>query len=133
VLACGWSRWSDSVAKAPAAFVAARGYGFAAAREIALKLTETLRVPALGYSGAELRHGPRAAATIDELIGDLCDAGETVFSDGGPAGALPWIGDDHPVCDAVTMLIPGCAAFEAAAGAAKPADQANPLPGRRFL
>jgi len=38
-----------------------------------------------------------------------------VFSAGGPAGTLPWIGDDHPICDAVTMLLPAYAAIEAAA------------------
>jgi glucosamine--fructose-6-phosphate aminotransferase (isomerizing) len=131
-LGCDWSAWSERVARAPAAFVAARGYGFATAREIALKLTEALRVPALGYSAAELLHGPRAAiapdtpvlmlrpndetaATVDEVINDLSVAGETVFSAGGPRGTLPWIGDDHPICDAVTMLMPAYAAVEAAA------------------
>src|SRR5215467_3182352 len=114
VLACDWSVWSNSVAAAPATFVAARGYGFGAAREIALKITEILRLPALGYSAAELRHGPRAAitpatpvlllrqndeagATVDELSSDLRNAGETVFSAGGPAGTLPWIDDALPI------------------------------------
>jgi glucosamine--fructose-6-phosphate aminotransferase (isomerizing) len=132
VLACDWSPWGLSLAAAPAAFVAARGYGFGAAREIALKVTEILRLPALGFSAAELRHGPRAAitpatpvlllrqndeagATVDGLFNDLRSAGETVFAAGGPAGTLPWIGDDHPICDAVTMLLPPYAAIEAAA------------------
>ena len=131
-LGCDWSAWSERVARAPAAFVAARGYAFATAREIALKLTETLRVPALGYSAAELQHGPRAAivpdtpvlllrpndeaaATVDELISNLSVAGETVFSAGGPHSNLSWIGDDHPICDAMTMLMPAYAAVEAAA------------------
>jgi glutamine---fructose-6-phosphate transaminase (isomerizing) len=132
VLACDWSAWGESIATAPATFVAARGYGFGPAREIALKITEILRLPALGYSAAELRHGPRAAitpatpvlllrqddetaATVDDLMRDLRNAGETVFSAGGPAGTLPWIGDDHPICDAVAMLLPAYAAIEAAA------------------
>lgn len=131
-LACDWSAWSDSLAGAPAAFVVARGYAFAAAREIALKLIETLRLPALGYSAAELRHGPRAAiapatpvlllrqddeaaATVDDLAADLRSAGETVFCAGGPAGTLPWIGDDDPICDAMALLMPAYAAIEAAA------------------
>jgi glutamine---fructose-6-phosphate transaminase (isomerizing) len=130
--ACDWSTWGMSIATAPAAFVAARGYGFGTAREIALKITEILRLPALGFSAAELRHGPRAAitpatpilllrqndeaaATVDELMSDLLNAGETVFSAGGPGGTLPWIGDDHPICDAVAMLLPAYAAIEAAA------------------
>jgi glucosamine--fructose-6-phosphate aminotransferase (isomerizing) len=129
VLGCDWSPWGLSLAAAPAAFVAARGYGFGAAREIALKVTEILRLPALGFSAAELRHGPRAAitpatpvlllrqddeagATVDGLANDLRDAGETVFTAGGPAGTLPWIGDDHPICDAVVMLLPAYAAIE---------------------
>jgi glucosamine--fructose-6-phosphate aminotransferase (isomerizing) len=132
VLACDWSAWGLSLAAAPAAFVAARGYGFGAAREIALKVTEILRLPALGFSAAELRHGPRAAvtpatpvlllrqndeagATVDGLASDLREAGETVFVAGGPAGTLPWIGDDHPICDAVAMLLPAYAAIEAEA------------------
>lgn len=131
-LACDWSAWSNPVGIARAAFVAARGYGLGVAREIALKLNEILRVPAFGYSAAELRHGPRAAiapntpvlllrqndeaaASVDDLIRDLRDAGETIFSVGGPAGTLPWIGDDHPICDAMTMLIPAYAAIEAEA------------------
>jgi glucosamine--fructose-6-phosphate aminotransferase (isomerizing) len=129
VRACDWSAWGNSLTAAPAAFVAARGYGFGTAREIALKVTEILRLPALGFSAAELRHGPRAAvtpatpvlllrqndeagATVDGLANDLRDAGETVFAAGGPDGTLPWIGDDHPICDPVAMLLPAYAAIE---------------------
>jgi glutamine---fructose-6-phosphate transaminase (isomerizing) len=129
VRTCDWSPWSLSLAAAPATFVAARGYGFGSAREIALKVTEILRLPALGFSAAELRHGPRAAitpatpvlllrqndeagATVDGLLDDLRSAGETVFSAGGTSGTLPWIGDDHPICDAVVMLVPAYAAIE---------------------
>jgi glucosamine--fructose-6-phosphate aminotransferase (isomerizing) len=102
------------------------------AREIALKLTETLRLPSLGLSAAELRHGTRAAiapatpvlllrqndataAAIDELIRDLRSADETVFSAGGPRGTLPWIGDDDPICDPIAMLVPAYRAIEQAA------------------
>jgi len=131
-LACDWSAWRDSLSTASAAFVAARGYGFGTAREIALKLTETLRLPALGYSTAELRHGPRAAitratpvlvlrqgdetaATADDLVRDLRQAGNTVFSAGGPEATLPWLEDDHPVSDPIAMLLPAYRAIEAAA------------------
>ena len=131
-LACDWSAWADSAAGAAATFVVGRGYGLGCVREIALKVAEILRVPALGYSAAELRHGPRAsitpatpvlvlrqndqsAVTVDDLIHDLDDAGETVFTAGGVAGTLPWIGDGHPVCDPVLMLIPAYLAIEAAA------------------
>jgi glucosamine--fructose-6-phosphate aminotransferase (isomerizing) len=132
VLACDWSRWAQSVADANAAFIVGRGYGLGCVRELALKVAEVLRVPALGYSAAELRHGPRAsitaatpvlvlrqndesAATVDELVRDLDDAGEKVFVAGGPVGTLPWIGDGHPVCDPVLMLVPAYRAIEAMA------------------
>ena len=109
-----------------------RGYGLGCVRETALKVAEILRVPALGYSAAELRHGPRASITpatpvlvlrqndeaanaVDDLVRDLNDAKETVFTAGGPAGTLPWIDDGHPVCDPVVMLIPAYRAIEAAA------------------
>jgi glutamine---fructose-6-phosphate transaminase (isomerizing) len=32
-------------------------------------------------------------------------------------GTLPWIGDDHPACDAITMLLPAYIAIEKAARA----------------
>jgi glucosamine--fructose-6-phosphate aminotransferase (isomerizing) len=129
---CDWSDWSGSLNKAPAAFVAGRGYSLGSAREIALKLTETLQLPALGYSTAELRHGPRAAitaatpvlvlrqddetaATADELVRDLRQADAKVFAAGGAGGGLPWLDDDHPVCDPVAMLMPAYRAIEATA------------------
>ena len=130
--ACDWSAWADSAARAPAAFVVGRGYGLGCVREIALKVAEVLRVPALGYSAAELRHGPRAsiapatpvlalrqsdqaATAVDDLVRDLVDAGERVFTAGGATGTLPWIGDGHPACDPILMLIPAYRAIEAAA------------------
>jgi glucosamine--fructose-6-phosphate aminotransferase (isomerizing) len=132
VLACDWSAWADCAAGAAAAFVAGRGYGLGCVREIALKVCEILQVPALGYSAAELRHGPRAsirpetpvlvlrqndqaAAAVDDLVRDLDHAGERVFTAGGAAGTLPWIGDGHPACDPVLMLIPAYRAIEMAA------------------
>jgi glutamine---fructose-6-phosphate transaminase (isomerizing) len=133
-LALDWRRWGESLATARTAFVAARGYGFGPARELALKVSETLRLPALGYSAAELRHGPRAAIapdtpvlalrqadatgdTVDGLVADLREAGEPVLLAGGPASDLPWIGDGHPVLDPVAMLVPAYRAIEAAARA----------------
>jgi glucosamine--fructose-6-phosphate aminotransferase (isomerizing) len=131
-LSCDWSSWSDSLAGATAAFVVGRGYGLGCAREIALKVSEILRIPALGYSAAELRHGPRASVTsstpvlalrqndqaataVDELVQDLNDKGDKVFTAGGPYGTLPWIGDGHPICDPVLMLIPAYRAIESEA------------------
>ena len=131
-LSCDWTEWSESLTEAPAAFVAGRGYGFGTARELALKIAETLRLPALGYSAAELRHGPRAAispatpvlllrqndeaaAAVDDLAAHLREAGDQVFIAGGPHSTLAWPGDDHPVCDPILMLLPAYAAIEAAA------------------
>jgi glutamine---fructose-6-phosphate transaminase (isomerizing) len=134
-MACDWSAWGSSLTSAPAAFVAARGYGLGSAREVALKLTEILRLPALGHSTAELRHGPRAAitnftpvlvlrqrdetaATADNLVQDLREAGHTVFSAGGPEATLPWLDDDHPVGDPIAMLVPAYRAIEIVASRA---------------
>jgi glucosamine--fructose-6-phosphate aminotransferase (isomerizing) len=131
-LACDWSGWANVMAGAAAGFIVGRGYGLGCVREIALKVAEVLRVPALGYSAAELRHGPRAAITastpvlvlrqndqaavaIDDFVRDLCGTGEQVFAAGGAVGTLPWIGDDHPICDPVLMLVPAYRAIEAAA------------------
>jgi glucosamine--fructose-6-phosphate aminotransferase (isomerizing) len=130
--ACDWSEWGDNLGGARAAFVAGRGYGLGTAREIALKLTETLGLPALGYSTAELQHGPRAAitratpvlvvrqddetaATADDLVRELHDAGNVVFCAGGADATLPWLDDDHPVVDPIAMLLPAYRAIEAAA------------------
>ncbi len=131
-LGCDWSVWADSAAGAAVSFVVGRGYGLGCVREIALKVAEILRVPALGYSAAELQHGPRASITpatpvlvlrqndeaataIDDFVRDLGDTGGMAFTAGGAAGTLPWIGDGHPVCDPVLMLIPAYRAIEAAA------------------
>ena len=131
-LACDWSAWAESAGSAAVAFVVARGYGLGCAREIALKVAEVLRVPALGYSAAELLHGPRASVTpatpvlalrqndqaataVDDLVRDLNNAGGRAFTAGGAAGTLPWIGDDHPACDPVLMLIPAYRAIETVA------------------
>ena len=92
-----------------------------------------MRVPALGYSAAELRHGPRAAITpatpvlvlrqndeaataVDELVARP-EAGRRpgVSRRRAAIGTLPWIGDDHPVCDPIVMLVPAYRAIEVAA------------------
>jgi len=131
-LTCDWSAWSGSFGSARAAFVIGRGFGLGPAREIALKITETMRLPTLSYSAAEVRHGPLAAASaatpllvlrqndgpsamVDTLIADLRARKMNVFSVGDPGGTLPWIGNDDPICDAITMLLPAYATIEQAA------------------
>jgi glutamine---fructose-6-phosphate transaminase (isomerizing) len=131
-LALDWCECADDLAKARAVFVAARGFGLAPAREIALKMAEILRLPALSYSAAELMHGPRAAIghdtpvlvlrladqtarEIDTLVATLRTSGQAVHLCGGPATSLPWIGDDHAVTDAITLLAPAYRLIEATA------------------
>src|SRR6202795_3169036 len=131
-LTCDWSVWTGSLGTARAAFVIGRGFGLGPAREIGLKVTETMRLPTLSYSAAEVRHGPLASASaetpflvlrqkdrksamVDALIADLRARKLNVFSVGDPSGTLPWIGNDDPMCDAITMLLPAYATIEQAA------------------
>ena len=133
-LACDWSLWSRSLAAARAAFVVGRGFGLGPAREIGLKVTEAMRIPTLSYSAAEVMHGPLACASaeipflvlrqndgssamVDALIAELRVRKLNVFSAGDPTGVLPWIGNDDPICDAITMLLPAYATIEQAARA----------------
>jgi glucosamine--fructose-6-phosphate aminotransferase (isomerizing) len=52
---------------------------------------------------------------VDALIADLRVRNLNVFSVGGSDGTLPWIGNDDPICDAITMLLPAYATVEQAA------------------
>lgn len=54
---------AESLVEATELIVVARGYLYAAALEIALKVKETCHLLADGYSAADLRHGPIAAVT----------------------------------------------------------------------
>jgi glucosamine--fructose-6-phosphate aminotransferase (isomerizing) len=122
-LSLDWSEVSDDLGEASAVFVAARGLGLGSAREIALKLSETLRLPALGLSAAELQHGPRAAlssstpvvmlrigdqtaATVDALAKELREQKIALHLCGGPHGSLQWLREDDPLTDPITMLVP---------------------------
>ena len=129
-----WSVIATDLADATAVFVASRGLGLGSAREIALKLAEILRLPELGFSAAELNHGPRAALssrtpvvmmrlmdetamTIDRLASELRASGIAVHLCGGPRGTLPWLAGDDPIFDAITMLIPAYRMIERTARA----------------
>ena len=131
-LSLDWSAISDDLAKASAVFVAARGLGLGSAREIALKLSEILRLPSIGLSSAELQHGPRAAlsprtpvvmmrladetaATVDALARELREQGIVLHLCGGPNGSLPWLAEDDGATDAITMLVPAYRMIERAA------------------
>jgi glutamine---fructose-6-phosphate transaminase (isomerizing) len=122
-LALDWSKISADLAEASAVFVAARGPALGSAREIALKISEILRLPAIGLSAAELQHGPRAAlsartpvvmmrirdetaATVDAVASELRGQNIPLHLCGGPLGSLPWLGEDDPVTDPIAMLVP---------------------------
>src|SRR5215472_1247075 len=122
-LALDWSEIAGDLTKASAVFVAARGLGLGSAREIALKLSEILRLPSIGLSAAELQHGPRAAllartpvimmrlrdetaASVDALAEELREQKIALHLCGGPHGSLSWLAEDDPTTDPITMLIP---------------------------
>ena len=71
---------ADALVGASQLIIVARGYLFAAALEIALKIKETCSVLADGYSAADLRHGPIAAVTRGLPVVALCAPGPA-FSD----------------------------------------------------
>jgi glucosamine--fructose-6-phosphate aminotransferase (isomerizing) len=122
-LVLDWSKISADLGEASAVFVAARGLGLGWAKEIALKICEILRLPAIGLSAAELQHGPRAvlssktpvlmmrimdetAASVDELANELREQKIALHLSGGPQGSLPWLEQDDPATDPITMLVP---------------------------
>ncbi len=127
-LSLDWQQWTSTLREASAAYVTGRGYGYGPAREIALKMSETLNLPALAYSSAELLHGPRGALSaatpvlalrqndpmaqsVDTLVTTLKHDRLPVSLCGGN-GELPWIGDDNAVLDPIAMLIPAYLAIE---------------------
>jgi glucosamine--fructose-6-phosphate aminotransferase (isomerizing) len=133
-LALDWTEIANDLAKASAVYVAARGPGLGSAREIALKLSEILRLPSIGLSAAELQHGPRAAlssrtpvillrfldetaATLDALAKELRKQKIALHLCGGPHGSLPWLAEDDAATDPITMLVPAYRMIEQAARA----------------
>ena len=127
-LSLDWQQWAATLKNASAAYVTGRGYGYGPVREIALKMSETLNLPALAYSAAELLHGPRGALSattpvlalrqndpmaqsVDALVRTLEQDGLPVAMCGG-SGKLSWIGDENAVLDPVVMLLPAYLAIE---------------------
>ncbi len=112
-------------------YVVGRGIAYSAAREIALKLTETCRVAAEGLTATDLAHGPVAAldpqfpvwavASQDELLPMVKDAsararqaGATLVASGDAAGAiddaafrLPVPAAPNPLLAPVLSMVPG--------------------------
>lgn len=133
-LALDWSAIADDLTGASAVFVAGRGLALGSVREIALKLSEILRLPSIGVSAAELQHGPRAAlssrtpvimmrlmdetaATVDGLAKELRAQHIALHLAGGPLGSLPWLAGDDPATDPITMLVPAYRMIEQTARA----------------
>ncbi len=96
-----WVERADALVEALAAsdraLVVSRGYNYATALEIALKLKETSRIFADGYSSADLLHGPLALAgpaipmlafRPDGRMGAAIDAS---LDRAREIGARPWI------------------------------------------
>jgi glutamine---fructose-6-phosphate transaminase (isomerizing) len=48
----------------------------------------------------------QTAATVDRLASELREHKIALHLCGGPRSSLPWLGDDDPATDAITMLIP---------------------------
>lgn len=122
-MALDWSEIGDDLTRASAVFVAARGLGLGSAREIALKISEILRLPSIGLSAAELQHGPRAALSsrtpvvmmrlmdetapmMDAFAKTLREQDVPLHLCGGPSGSLSWLASDDAATDPITMLVP---------------------------
>lgn len=97
----GWLEGPEAPAvefvSAERALVVSRGYNLATALEVALKLKETSRIFAEGYSSADLLHGPIVLAGMDVptlvfrpdgRVGSAIDAGIRVVQ---RAGGQPWL------------------------------------------
>jgi glucosamine--fructose-6-phosphate aminotransferase (isomerizing) len=59
------ARWAATLSRI---VVVSRGYGYAAALEVALKITETAGIPAQAFSAADLLHGPIASIGPDSAV-----------------------------------------------------------------
>lgn len=97
---CDWTPLVDSLVSARGLYVIGRGPGLGVAQEAALKLKETCRIHAEGFSSAEVRHGPmelvgpdfpllvfrqsdESGEGVDELVRDVLSRGAPVFVAGG--------------------------------------------------
>jgi glucosamine--fructose-6-phosphate aminotransferase (isomerizing) len=121
--ALDWSAATAPLARGDSVAVLGRGPTLAIAREVALKLEETCRVPAEAFSGAEFLHGPVALASSSRPVlmlmpGDatqrsMCEVAarlrraRTPLLVAGSASAasmwLPVLAADHPDVDAVCL------------------------------
>jgi glucosamine--fructose-6-phosphate aminotransferase (isomerizing) len=135
---CDWSPLGAALAKARATYFVGRGVDLGIAKELALKVAETVGVPSLAFSSAEFLHGPvGAVSATTPVIGIVSDPGgtasvvaalerarrqgaSTLIAHGRPSADLP--AADLPLppvagtaADAVPALVPAYLAIEAAA------------------
>ena len=127
-MALDWSPLVETLAAVHSIFTVGRGPGLGIASEAALKLAETCGIAGLGFSVAELAHGPMALAGPDfpilafmqddatrpyseELLATLAARGVPILAAGA---ALPVLPPMHPDAD----LLPQLACFYLAAEAA---------------
>ncbi|HEX8938550.1 MAG TPA: SIS domain-containing protein [Candidatus Limnocylindrales bacterium] len=107
----------EALAASDRALVVSRGYNLATALEVALKLKETSRIFADGYSSADLLHGPVALAgpAIPTLAfrpdGAMGAALDESLDRARFAGARPWVVGGQEVAAAATsaraLALPG--------------------------
>jgi glutamine---fructose-6-phosphate transaminase (isomerizing) len=134
-----WSALTRLLPTARAAYVVGRGCDLGVAKELALKVAETVGVPALAFSSAEFLHGPLAAVSAQTpVLGIATERGElasvltalerargqgarTLLAHGfKPAADVPradlWLPNPRgSSADALLALVPAYLAIEAAA------------------
>lgn len=130
-----WSAWTQALSQARCVFVLGRAATLGVAKELALKIAETMGLPAMAYSSAEFLHGPLGAASAHTLVVGLSSDTDTQVSirqalarasqHGAPTlladtcggGDLPTLPQAEPFCGALSLLVPAYLAIEAAATA----------------
>lgn len=125
-MACDWSPLGAALDGRQSLYVLGRGPALAIAGEAALKLKETCAIHAEAYSAAEVVHGPariveqgypilafaaRDAAenSVVEITERLVGQGARAFVTSAKAGAamsLPFAEADHPLTDALALIVP---------------------------
>ena len=134
---CDWSALGALLPNARAVYVLGRGADLGSAKEIALKIAETVGVPALAFSSAEFLHGPLGAVSAQTPVLGLAarpgefDSVRTALSRARAMGAptllahgqsatnsaadLPLPATQGTLADCLLPLMPAYLAIEAAA------------------
>lgn len=118
--ALDWSAAIPALVDATNLFVLARGYGYGAAQEAALKFKETSSLHAESFSAAEVRHGPmaivgdgfrvlafggsdRAADSVRDAAAEFRARGATVLLADPAGGDLPALAA-HPAIEPILTI-----------------------------